>query len=407
MNTINSTNTVNLSEKENINTNFKITEEIKKKVLLALYYYDPYVSWLTIYAKNLAQDLALKWYDVTVFCAQHEKDLPLNETINWVKVIREKVLFNLWKWVIMPFFWLKTALMARKMDAVNLHFPNADLWLSSLFIKKEKLFVTYHCDINLWAWFVNKTIQAISFFLMNIALKRAKNIVWNSKSYFEASYFKKYIDKFVWIYPPIDFKKIWAWTEATEIPENDWIYKIWFLWRIVYEKWINFLLEALLDERLKDKNFHLYLWWDYKAVRWGSVMWELSWLIEQTKDKITFLWNLNTTQLKDFFSKLDVLVLPSIDPLESFWMVQVESMFNNTPVIASNMPWVNEVVNKTGFGYLTIPKSSADLAIQIEKMIQEKEKYRELRKNNTIKETVLKDFATEKTVEDYIKVFKI
>ena len=136
-------------------------------------------------------------------------------------------------------------------------------------------------------------------------------------------------------------------------------------------------------------------------------MWELSWLIEQTKDKITFLWNLNTTQLKDFFSKLDVLVLPSIDPLESFWMVQVESMFNNTPVIASNMPWVNEVVNKTGFGYLTIPKSSADLAIQIEKMIQEKEKYRELRQNNTIKETVLKDFATEKTVEDYIKVFKI
>ena len=136
-------------------------------------------------------------------------------------------------------------------------------------------------------------------------------------------------------------------------------------------------------------------------------MWELSELIEKTKDKITFLWNLNTTQLKDFFSKLNVLVLPSIDPLESFWMVQVESMFNNTPVIASNMPWVNEVVNKTWYWYLTTPKSSADLAIQLEKMINEKEKYDELKANNSLKETVLKDFSTEKTVNDYIKVFKI
>lgn len=372
-----------------------------KKILICLYYYEPYVSWLTIYAKNLAEWLVKKWHEVTIYCSQHDKVLPLKEEINWVKVIREKVLCSFWKWVIIPKFFIKASIMSKKFDVVNFHLPNADLWLASLFINKNKLIITYHCDINLWKWLINNFIQKISFILMNIALNKTKYIVWNSKKYFENSYFKKYINKFVQIYPPINFEWIDKWNEKIDITENSDIYKIWFLWRIVYEKWINFLLEAILDKSLSEKNIHLYIWWDFKNVRWWSVMWELTDLIEKTKDRVTFLWNIDKDQLKDFYSKIDVLVLPSIDPLESFWMVQVESMFNNTPVIASNMPWVSEVVEKTWFWLLSIPKSSKDLAKQILKMINSKENYKNFKWENILKNKVLTEFSFEKTLLDY------
>lgn len=378
---------------------------MKKKVLIALYYYTPYVSGLTIYAKNLAESLVKNWYEVTIFCAQHDKNLPQEENMNWVKIIREKTSWNLGKWVLMPFFWYKTAKIAKNFDIVNFHLPNADLWFSSLFVDKNKLFVTYHCDINLGKWFVNKTIEKISFFLMNIAMKRAKRIIGNSKEYFLASHFKKYIEKFEEITPPIDFTWIEKWEKIVDIKVIENTFNIGFLGRIVYEKWINFLLESLLLDPLKNKNFHLYIGWDYKNVMWWSIMWELSDLIEKTKDKITFLWNINSDQLKDFYSKIDVLVLPSFDPLESFGMVQVEAMFNNTPVIASDMPGVNTVVNKTGFWYLTQIKNSQDIAEKIAKMIDEKEKYQNFKKENILKNTTLEKFSLEKVTEKYLKVF--
>lgn len=378
---------------------------MKKKILIALYYYTPYISWLTIYAKNLAENLVKNGYEVTIYCAKHDKNLLNKEIINWVTIIRENILWNLWKWVLMPFFWFKTTKMARNFDIVNFHLPNADLWLSSLFIDKNKLFITYHCDINLGKWFVNKVIEKISFFLMNIAMKRAKKIIWNSKDYFLSSYFKKYIFKFEEITPPIDFTWIEKWEKTVDIKISENTFNIWFLGRIVYEKWINFLLEAILLNPLKNKNFHLYIGWDYKNIMWWSIMWELSDLIEKTKDKVTFLGNINSDQLKDFYNKIDVLVLPSFDPLESFWMVQLEAMFNNTPVIASDMPWVNSVVKNTWFWYLTKIKNSQDLSEKISKMLDKKEKYENLKNDNILKNTILEKYSVEKVTEKYITVF--
>jgi hypothetical protein len=66
----------------------------------------------------------------------------------------------------MPKFFLKVAVRAKKFDIVNLHFPNADLGISSLFIPKEKLVITYHCDLFLGKSFINQLIQKISFLFM-------------------------------------------------------------------------------------------------------------------------------------------------------------------------------------------------------------------------------------------------
>lgn len=375
------------------------------KILISSYYYLPYTSGVTIYIKNLAEWLVKKGHQVTIFCSQHDKTLPEKEIINGVEVIREKILCSFGKGVIMPKFFLKVAVRAKKFDIVNLHFPNADLGISSLFIPKEKLVITYHCDLFLGKSFINQLIQKISFLFMYLWVKRCKWIIGNSLEYFKHSYFHRFRKKFREIYPPINFE------DFEGIQEDFWFIKkkdyfyLGFLWRIVYEKGINFLLESLQDPRLKEKKIHLLLWGDFSSVRWGSVLGELEGLIQKNKERITILGKIPSCQLTSFYNTLDLLVLPSIDPLESFWMVQVESLYNNTPVVASDMPWVNEVIKKTKFWYLATKKDSQSIANQILKIMDEKEKYQVLKRWNVLRKKIKKIFSYEKVIEFYEKCF--
>jgi glycosyltransferase involved in cell wall biosynthesis len=74
---------------------------------------------------------------------------------------------------------------------------------------------------------------------------------------------------------------------------------------------------------------------------------------------------LKLNELVSFYNLIDVLVLPSIDPLEAFGMVQVEALLCQTPVVASDMPGVREVVNKTGLGKIAEKRNSQDIAEKI------------------------------------------
>ena len=58
------------------------------KVLLALTYYRPHVSGLTLYVQRLGKVLAAQGHQVTVLTSHYEKSLPRREEIDGVKVIR-------------------------------------------------------------------------------------------------------------------------------------------------------------------------------------------------------------------------------------------------------------------------------------------------------------------------------
>lgn len=377
----------------------------KKKILIALYYYLPYISWISIYAKNLAERLSDKWYEVSVICSQHAKNLPKKEVINWIKIIRLPILFSLWKGVIMPFYWIYVAWISKNYDIINFHFPNADLWLSSLFIPKKKLFITYQCDIFLWNNFIQKIIQKVSFILMKIWLYKSNKIIWLSHDYFVHCKFKNFIDKFIEISPPIRYEELDSLNEEnisnTTFHENK--LKIWFVWRIVFEKWIDVLIKAI--KYVKNNNLHVYIIWDFEKVAWWSVYREIEPIYLQYKNKITFTWFLNDNQLKYFYKNIDVLVLPSIDPLEAFWMVQAEAMYFNVPVIASDMPWVREVIRKTNYWLLTKKGDPFDLAKNIDDFYNNIEKWKILRNNNVGNLQILKSFNVNDSINKYINIF--
>jgi glycosyltransferase involved in cell wall biosynthesis len=342
-----------------------------KNILMALYYYDPYVSGLSVYAKSLAERLVSDGYAVTILTSQYDLKLPKSEVINGVKIIRKKVLFSFGKGIIMPGFWLEMVRLARKADLVNPFLPMAEVGLPALFISRKKFVPSYVCDLNLGEGLVAKTIQWLSFVSMKLALLRAHKVFVLSLDYINHSVMRRFAGKSIGVYPMIDeheFKAVSSEKLFKKIGVQKQEKRIGFVGRIVYEKGIEFLLESIPYIQKSVDKFKIIIVGDYEKIAGGSVKDKLDEYIKLYPGRIIFTGFLAPVVLKQFYSGLDVLVLPSIDPLEAFGIVQVEAMLSGTPVVASDMPGVREVIAKTGFGLLAKqkdPKNIADSVVRI------------------------------------------
>ncbi|MBF0298775.1 MAG: glycosyltransferase family 4 protein [Oligoflexia bacterium] len=373
-----------------------------KKILIVLYYYHPYVSGLSILAKNLAENLVKRGYKVTVLTTKYNNKLSNKENIEGVEVKRVPVLFSLGKGVFAPTLWIQTIKLSLTHDVVNFHLPMADTALAALFIAKRKLVTQYHCDLNLGTGLISRFILLISFMLMNIILKRSKHIVVLTKDYFEHCKFKKYIHKAVAIYPPIDHKR-WSIVNFNNINIHSSFFKIGFVGRIVEEKGLQYLFESIPHIIKHDPKwkFKIIIAGELNKVAGGSIYNKLIPYTQKYPEHISFIGYLSNDDLLKFYNEIDLLVLPSVDPLEAFGMVQLEAMLCGTPVVASNMPGVREVVRKTSFGALATPKDALDLANKIIYSRDNMSKF----KQNYSREDLLSLFDFEKELDKYEKLF--
>jgi glycosyltransferase involved in cell wall biosynthesis len=76
---------------------------------------------------------------------------------------------------------------------------------------------------------------------------------------------------------------------------------------------------------------------------------------------------LNPEQMAAFYPNIDVLVLPSLNSTEAFGLVQIESMINGVPTVASDLPGVRQPVLRHGMGkIIPIGDSNALAAALVE-----------------------------------------
>lgn len=379
----------------------RLSQKTKTKVLIVLYYYEPYVSGVSVYAKHVAEGLHDLGYRVTVLTSRHEKQLAKQEVINGVSVVRRPVLFKLGKGVIMPLFAFDIFRYARKNDYINPHLPLADSGIASLFIPKKKIVTTYQCDIYLGSGLVNKIITNVSLMLMRLQLMRSRAIAVLSKDYIEHSKMKNFTNKAVPIYAPIamdNFKPVSSAAYFKTIGVSSKTIKIGFLGRIVYEKGIEYLLAAVPYLQKEFSDFKIIIGGDYENVAGGSVKETLDSFLKKYPDKIVFTGFLSEKEKEQFYAGLDVFVLPSIDPLEAFGMVQVEAMLCGAPAVASDMPGVRVPVQVTGYGLVAKPKNARDLAAKITTVVKNKNQYKPDRKR------VVNIFDSQESIHQYAKL---
>lgn len=88
------------------------------------------------------------------------------------------------------------------------------------------------------------------------------------------------------------------------------------------------------------------------------------------KDKIGLLGQVDN--MSNFYKKLDIFVLPSIQP-EPFGLVVIEAMNNKLPVVATNHGGPVEIIDNNIDGFLVDYKDAREMAQVVNKLVKDKE----------------------------------
>lgn len=351
------------------------------RILIVLTYYRPHVSGLTLYVQRLAEGLARRGHRVTVLASRHEADLPAEEWMEGVRVIRVPVALRVGKGPVMPSFAATLWKLARDHDVLSIHLPQLEGGLAAGLsrVAGRPAVVTYHCDLQLPAGWFNRVVDRSVFAMNYLAGAFADRIVAYTHDYAAHSrLLSRFPRKIDVIPPPVVMAPVPA-------DERDCIRRdlgledccvIGSATRVATEKGIEYLLESIpyLERALPCVQM-------VHAGEHRNVMGEedylrrLEPLIERYRAHVTFLGQLPPERMRAFFSSIDVLVVSSVNATESFGLVQVEAMLCGTPVVATDLPGVREPIRMTGMGEVVPPRDPRALAEAVLQIIRHRDRY--------------------------------
>jgi glycosyltransferase involved in cell wall biosynthesis len=375
------------------------------RLLIALTYYRPYTSGLTIYVERLATALAQRGHTVTVLTSQYDPSLPQREMVDGVRVVRAPVLARVNKGVIMPTIgWLASALAVQH-DAMSLHLPQFDVPGLALRgrLLRQPVVLTYHCDVKLAPGLFNRVANTAVDAANNIGATLATAIVTYTQDYADHSpYLSRFRSKVRIIPPPVELPSV----DPAEVQAfaRRWNIQgpvIGMVTRLAAEKGVEVLLEALPRVLEAYPNARVMFAGTYQNVL-GEEAYalRLAPLLEQHRDHWTFMGNLSQRELAAFYPNLSALVVPSLNSTEAFGLVQVEAMLSGTPSIASALPGVRQPVHQTGMGEVTPIGDSDALASAIIRVIRNRAEYIRPR------EEIAARYNTERTAAEYEALFE-
>ncbi len=367
------------------------------KVLVTLTFYHPHWTGLTAYAKRIAEGLVARGHTVTVLTSQHSAELPREEVINGVHVIRLPYAAQVSRGVLMPGFPTAAARLIAEHDIVQLHTPMLETMLVTGLARAlgKPALITHQGDLVMPAGLFNSVVQKSVVGAMTAGLHLSSRVVVHSADYGRHSAFLAPIShKLDAIYPPVELptpqpEAVAAWRSQLGLDEKK---LIGFAGRFVEEKGFDFLLRAVPLVRQHIPEAHFLFAGETQVVyepffeRWRH-------LIDQ-QAMISALGLIRDPQkLANFYALCDVFVLPS--RTDCFPSVQIEALLSGTPLIAANIPGAREVVQVTGMGRLVEPRNPAALGDGIVELLRDPTPYQ------PTPERVRAIFNTQRSLDEY------
>jgi glycosyltransferase involved in cell wall biosynthesis len=352
------------------------------KILVALTYYRPHYSGLTIYAERAARALAERGHQITVLTSRYDRRLPTQEQLDGVKIIRPNVLMRISKGVIMPGMLTWALRLIPQVDVVNLHVPQLDaapLALLSRLLGKPVV-MTYHCDLHLPSGVIHRMANLANNLANHLTAWSANLIIHNTRDYATASPFlRRYLSKVEAILPPVELAPVTpadreAFRQKFGILPGQRI--IGMAARLATEKGVEYLARALpvVLERFPTARV-LFVGPYLNIVGEEAYARRIAPNIEPLGGNWSFLGILSPVEMSAFFHECEVTVLPSINSTESMGIVQIESLTCGTPVIASDRPGVRVPVRATGSGLLVAPRDAPALAQALIQFLENPARY--------------------------------
>ncbi len=376
----------------------------KLKILIATLYYLPHRTGMQLYIQHIAEALVARGHAVTILTARHKIELPRDETINGVRIVRLGVLpLSISRGMLMPAYPWAAYQLIRDHDVVSLHIPMLETALISFLARMlgRPVVPTHHGDLLLPPGLSNRLIQGTMFHFYKYMVRRAPRIVAYSDDYADHSYYLQPVrGKVQPIYPPIQIAEPNA-ARAAELraawsPEGGPI--IGYAGRFVQEKRPDLLIRALDLILAQYPHARIVFAGEY------NIQYENTWalyqpIVEKYREHLIFLGLLKDMgQMADFFAALDVLALTSDS--ECFALVQVEAMLCGAPVVMTDIPGGRVPVTVTGMGELAQPGDHRSIGQAILKVLSDPDAYKKSRAE------IAAIFSLQATIDAYEQLFR-
>ncbi len=330
------------------------------KILQASSYFYPHIGGVETHVLELSQNLLDMGHDVCVVCAQAPKSMPF-QALDGLPIFRLPALDLPY----IPYMWLlRRRLSTFKADVVHSHYPPPFMsYGAAKGLPQLPHVLTYHCDLELPDKIASVKIPNVAkksikhanmrLYLSSI-VNNMQHIIATTESYAKSS---QVLSNYPYTVIPNGIGLEAFDNVAREVYGDRETKKVLFVGRLSTVKGIDYLIKAaqLVLAQHEDATFVI--------VGRGEEEGRLKALAKDLGNRIEFCGHISRQALLRLYSTSTVLVLPSFTRLEAFGVVLLEAMAAETPVIASKIPGVMDVVGDGG--KLVRPRDPLQLASAI------------------------------------------
>ncbi len=350
------------------------------KILMVSDVYFPYIGGIPVHIYNLAQELRKRNHIVKI--------LTTNFSINYISKIDdqlynkeedEKYIYRVGRAMIFranksfasfPIGWrigrkIKEILEENNFDIIHIHGCLAPIFpLYVLKFSKTKNIITLH------SYFKNSLGYIFFRPLLYPFFKKIHGIIAVSNAAKKAT--EKYFPGEYWIIPNgVNINLFRPNIEPLEEYLN-YYPRLLFVGRFEPRKGLKYLLQALPIIKKEFPNFLLLV--VGKGVLGYSYQ---EYLSSEVKENVIFCGAVPLEKLPKFYATCNIFVAPSIGA-ESFGIVLLEAMACGKPIVASNIPGYQEILENNKEGFLVKPCDYQEIAKKVIELAKDNRKREEM-----------------------------